>query len=190
MSDEMRFQRSDRGLVYPLGTKTPVIPDSVFVAPGAILCGDMECGDDCSFWYGVVARADVGRIRIGERVNIQDHTLLHMTGGKSETIIGDDVTIGHRAIVHGATIGNCCLIGMGATVMDNAVVGEESIIGAGALVTPGTVIPPRSLAVGSPARVRRELTDDDVEALHLSAEHYVAIANMHRKALEEAARGK
>lgn len=172
-----------QSLILPIDGKGPQLPESTFVAPGVVLAGDIEVGEDCSFWYHVVARADVGRVRIGNRVNVQDHSMLHMSGGKSHAIIGDDVTIGHRAIVHGAIIGSRVLIGMGATVMDNAVIPDECVVGAGALVTPGQKFPPRSLILGSPARAVRTIDDAAVEELLQGASHYVRIARLHKEAI-------
>ncbi|MCB9492634.1 MAG: gamma carbonic anhydrase family protein [Dehalococcoidia bacterium] len=162
----------------------PQLADSVFVAPGAVVIGDVTCGEDSSIWYNCVVRGDVMPIRIGARVNIQDLSVVHVTSGTHSTTIEDDVTVGHRAIIHGCVVERGSLIGMGAIVMDGAVVGAGSLVGAGAVVTPGTVIPPRSLAVGSPARVKRELTDAEVEGLLDSATHYVRTAANHRASLE------
>ncbi len=165
---------------------TPALERDVFVAPGAVVLGQVTCGEGSSVWYNTVLRADVAPIRIGARTNIQDLSMVHVTSGGPGTRIGDDVTIGHRAIVHGCTVEDGCLIGMGAVVMDDVVVGRESIVGAGALVTQGTVIPPRSMVLGSPAKVRRTLTDDEVAGLYRSATHYVATAARHRGALSGA----
>lgn len=173
----------NQALVMPLRGDAPKLPASTFVAPGVVIAGDIEVGEDCSFWYHVVARADVGSVRIGNRVNVQDHSMLHMTGGKSHVVIGDDVTIGHRAIVHGATIGNRVLIGMGAIILDNAVIPDECIVGAGALVTGGVTFPPRSLILGSPAKAVRAIDDAAVEALISGAAHYVKMAALHRESI-------
>lgn len=173
-----------QALVLPLGDNAPSLPDSTFVAPGAIIAGDVEVGEDCSFWYHAVARGDVGKIRLGDRVNVQDHSMIHMSDGKSNAQIGDDVTIGHRAIVHGATIKDRVLIGMGAIILDNAVIGEDSVVGAGALVTGGKEFPPRSLIIGSPARAVKTLSDEEIGMLPAGAAHYVKIAQKHRDALE------
>lgn len=169
--------------VLPFEGKTPKLHHGTFVAPGAQLVGDLEAGEDSSFWYNVVVRADVMPIRIGARVNVQDLSVIHVTSETHATTIGDDVTIGHRAIVHGCTVEDGCLIGMGAIVMDGAIIGRESLVGAGAIVTPGTVIPPRSLVIGAPARVRRCLTDNEVAGLYDSAAHYVRTAERHRVSL-------
>lgn len=165
--------------VRALNGKEPVLHSSVFVAEGAVIIGDVRCEKDTSIWYNVVIRGDVGHVHIGKRVNVQDLSMIHMSEGMSDTDIGDDVTIGHRAIIHGARIEERCLIGMGAIILDNAVVGADSIVGANALVTKNTVIPPRSLVLGSPAKVVRELTKEEVASLPASADHYVKMAKVH-----------
>ena len=166
-------------IVEYMGMK-PRFGEGSWVAPGACVIGDVETGKECSIWFGCVIRADVHRIRIGDRCNIQDLSMIHVTHYKKEdksdgypTIIGDDVTIGHRVMLHGCTIENGCLIGMSATILDGAVIGRESIVGAGALVTGGKIFPPRSLIVGSPARVVRELGEEEVAQLYASAARYV-----------------
>jgi carbonic anhydrase/acetyltransferase-like protein (isoleucine patch superfamily) len=141
--------------------KTPAIGEGVFLAATACVIGDVTIGADSSIWFGTVVRGDVGWIRIGRRTNVQDLTMVHVTGGLANTTIGDDVTIGHRAILHGCTVEDGCLIGMGAIVMDEAVIGAGSLVAAGALVTPGTRVPPRSLVLGSPAKVVRPLRADE-----------------------------
>jgi len=158
----------------------PTLGEGTWVAPSADVVGEVECGKDCSIWFGCVVRGDVHYISIGDRVNIQDLSMIHVTHYKNgdrstgnPTIIGDDVTIGHRVMLHGCTIEKACLIGMSATILDGAVIGEESIVGAGALVTKNKVFPPRSLIMGSPAKVVRELNDDEVAELYASATRYV-----------------
>ncbi|MEC9072800.1 MAG: gamma carbonic anhydrase family protein [Myxococcota bacterium] len=148
----------------------------VFVADTARVIGDVCLGDHTSIWYGAVVRGDVHHVRIGDRVNIQDLSVVHVTAGRYPTIVHDDVTVGHRAVLHGCTIHQGALVGMGAVVMDQAVVGEWAMVGAGALVPPGAVIPPRTLAVGSPARVRRDLNQEELDWLTYSAEHYRKLA--------------
>lgn len=162
--------------IQPFRGVLPRLGDRVFVADTARVIGDVEMGEGSSVWYGAVIRGDVHHIRIGCRVNVQDLTVIHVTTGVHPTLIGDDVTIGHRAILHGCTVERGALIGMGAIIMDEAVIGEGAMIGAGALVTPGTIIPPRTLAVGAPARPRRPLTDAEIASLEHSAQHYVNIA--------------
>ncbi len=166
--------------IIPYKGVLPKIDQRAWVAPGATIIGDVEIGRDSSIWFGVVVRGDVHKIRIGERVSVQDLTMIHVTHYKKEdksdgspTIIGNDVTIGHRVMLHGCTIEDACLIGMSATILDDAVIGKESIVGAGALVTKGKKFPPRSLIIGSPAKVVRELTDEEVAELYASAKRYV-----------------
>jgi len=145
---------------------------SVFIAPGAVVLGDVTLEAESSVWFQAVLRGDVDHIAVGERSNIQDGAVLHADHG-FPCRIGAGVTVGHRAIVHGATIGDNTTVGMGAIVLNGAVVGENCIIGAAALVTEGTHIPPGSLAVGIPAKVKRPLTADEIERNRLSATHYV-----------------
>ena len=158
----------------------PKLGKDSWVAPSADVVGDVVCGEDCSIWFGSVIRGDVHYIKIGNRVNIQDLSMVHVTHYKkadksdgNPTIIGDDVTIGHRVMLHGCIIEKACLIGMSATILDGAVIGEESIVGAGSLVTKNKVFPPRSLIMGSPAKVVRQLSDEEVQELYNSAHRYV-----------------
>lgn len=163
-----------RGILPSLGAR-------VYVDPAAVLVGQVSVGDDSSFWPGAVARGDVNVITIGARTSVQDGTILHVTHAGPYNpaghalVIGDDVTIGHRAVLHGCTVGSRCLIGMGAIVMDGAVVPDEVMIGGGALVTPGTRLEPRSLYVGSPARRARALSEREIAQLAYSAEWYVKV---------------
>ena len=165
----------------------PRLGNNTWIAPSADVVGDVTCGEDCSIWFGTVIRGDVHYISIGDRVSIQDLSMVHVTHHKGEdrynkedgtpTIIGDDVTIGHRVMLHGCTIEKACLIGMSATILDGAVIGEESIVGAGSLVTKNKKFPPRSLIMGSPAKVVRELTEGEVKELYASAHRYVEFKN-------------
>jgi carbonic anhydrase/acetyltransferase-like protein (isoleucine patch superfamily) len=164
----------------PFRGKTPQVHPSCFVEDSAQVIGDVELGEDSSVWFNTVIRGDVNAIRIGRRTNIQDLTMVHCTTAKYPTTVGDDVTVGHHVVLHGCVIGNRVLVGMGAVVMDGAEVGDDTIIGAGALVTPGTKIPPGSLAVGSPAKVKRALTGEELAFLRESAKHYVHTAAEHR----------
>jgi carbonic anhydrase/acetyltransferase-like protein (isoleucine patch superfamily) len=150
---------------------TPEIDDSCFVAGAATVVGQVRLGANTSVWFGSVIRGDVARITIGKRTNVQDLSVLHVETG-SDLSIGDDVTVGHRAIVHGCTVGDRVLVGMGAIIMNDAVIGEDSIIGAGAIVTEGAEIPPRSLVIGVPGKVKRELSDEEVSSILTNAEHY------------------
>lgn len=158
----------------------PELGRDVFVAASADVMGRVTLGDEASVWYGCVLRGDVGSIRIGARTNIQDLSVVHVTTGTFDTTIGDDVTVGHRAILHGCTVHDLALIGMGAILLDGSVVESECIIGAGALVSPGTRIPRGSLALGSPARVIRPLKPAELENLRASAAHYVSVAREHQ----------
>lgn len=158
----------------------PKLGDGTWIAPSADVIGDVTCGTDCSIWFGTVVRGDVHFITIGDRVSVQDLSMIHVTHHKKDdrsdgnpTIIGDDVTIGHRVMLHGCTIESVCLIGMSTTILDGAVIGKESIVGAGSLVTKNKKFPPRSLIMGSPAKVVRELKDDEVKELYASASRYV-----------------
>ena len=145
--------------------KSPQLGKDVFVADGAQVIGDVHLGDGASVWFNSVVRGDVGTIRIGARSNVQDLCTIHVTGGVHDTFIGDDVSIGHRAVLHGCKVGDACLIGIGAVLLDGCEIGEESIIGACALVSPGMKIPPRVLAFGSPAKVIRPLTEAEQATL-------------------------
>jgi len=158
----------------------PKIKKSAWVAPSADVIGNVKIGQDSSVWFGTVIRGDVHKIRIGKRTSIQDLSMVHVTHYKQEdmkdghpTIIGDDVTIGHKVMLHGCTIENGCLIGMSATILDGAVIGEGSIVGAHSLVTSNKVFPPYSLIMGSPAKVIKTLTQDEVDSLIEHAARYV-----------------
>lgn len=154
--------------------KTPRLGDRVFVAENAALIGDVELGDDASIWYGTTVRGDVNRIRIGSRTNVQDNCTIHVNHDQWATVIGDEVTIGHGAIVHGCTVERGALIGMGSRVLDGAMIGESALVGAGTLVPEGMRVPPRVLVVGVPARVKRDLTEEELARLDQSWRHYVA----------------
>jgi carbonic anhydrase/acetyltransferase-like protein (isoleucine patch superfamily) len=159
--------------VYAYKGTVPKLGADVYVAPDATIIGDVVLGDASSVWFGVVIRGDVFPIRVGARTNIQDNAVVHVTGDRAATTIGDDVTIGHLALIHGCTIGSRCLIGMGSIVLDGAVVEDECFVGAGALVTPGTRIPSRSLVMGRPARVVRPLDDADLVEIASASAQYV-----------------
>jgi carbonic anhydrase/acetyltransferase-like protein (isoleucine patch superfamily) len=160
--------------------KSPEIPDSAFVEHSAQVVGDVVLGESASVWFNSVVRGDVNAIRIGARTNIQDLCMVHVTSKKFSTHIGDDVTVGHHVVLHGCTVGNRVLVGMGAILMDGVEVGDDCIIGAGALLTPGTKISPGQLVVGSPAKAKRPITDEERAFLPQSAANYVALAQRHR----------
>lgn len=168
-----------KSTILTLNGKTPVVPAGVFVAPNATLIGDVTLAEDSSIWFGCVLRADIGFIRIGRRSNIQDLTCIHMTDGVSNTIVGDDVTVGHRVVLHGCTIEDGALIGMGAVLLDNVVVGKDSVIAAGSLVPPRMVIPPGMMVKGSPAKVVREATAEERAMGRAGAAHYVENAKLY-----------
>lgn len=162
-------------------SKTPKIPSSVFVAPGAKIVGDVEIGEDCSIWFNAVLRGDVNLIRIGRRTNIQDGAIVHVTFKKNSTLIGHDVTVGHGAILHGCTVRDHVLIGMGAKVLDGAVVGRQVIVAAGAVVKEGYEVPERTLMAGVPAKPVRALTEDEIQSIEQSAERYIKYADTYRR---------
>ncbi len=155
-----------------------IAPDA-WVAPNATVIGDVTIGPLASIWFGAVIRGDVEPITIGAGSNIQDLCCLHADPG-FPCMIGERVTVGHRAIVHGATIESEVLIGMGAILLNGAHIGQHSIIGAGALIAEGKVIPPRSLVVGTPGRIIRELTDEDIEKIRRGSQHYIDVASQYR----------
>ena len=158
---------------------TPKIHDSVYLADDVFVIGDVEIAEDANVWFGSVIRGDVSYIRIGARTNIQDMTMIHVSSDFGPTIVEEEVTVGHRVTLHGCHVERQCLIGMGATVMDHARIGEQTVIGAGSLVSPGTVIPPRVLALGSPAKVKRDLTDDEIAYLDKSWQNYVELKELY-----------
>ena len=157
------------------GTR-PILGQDVYVAPQATVIGDVHLAESASVWFGAVLRGDVGSIRIGARTNVQDNSVLHITGGFTHTTVGDDVTIGHLALLHGCTIGARTLVGMGSIVLDEAKIGEDCFIAAGSLITPGTVIPPRSFVMGRPGKVVRAVTERDLAWIAESARHYAEYA--------------
>jgi carbonic anhydrase/acetyltransferase-like protein (isoleucine patch superfamily) len=167
-------------MIKAFGGVTPRISETAFVADSADVIGDVVLGEESSVWFHSVIRGDLNQIRIGNRTNIQDLCLLHVLKNGGPVIMGDDVTVGHRAIIHACTIKNRVLVGMGAVILDGVSVGEDSVIGAGALLTPGTVIPPASLVLGSPARVRRPTTQEELDLIRRSARNYVEYARMYK----------
>ena len=158
----------------------PQLDISVFLAPSACVIGDVRIGEKSSLWFNVVVRGDVNFIRIGNRTNIQDGTVVHVTRNTHPTIIGDDVTIGHNVTLHGCTVHDGSLVGIGAIVLDGAVIGASSLIAAGSVVAPGTQVPPRSLVMGSPGRVKRTLSDEECSDIHAIAGHYIQYQHDYR----------
>jgi gamma-carbonic anhydrase len=162
--------------LYSHPSGVPVLGRDVFVAATASVIGDVVLGESSSVWFGAVIRGDVFPVRIGARTNIQDNAVVHVTGGKAATTMGDDVTVGHLALIHGATVGSRCLIGMGAIVLDGAVLEDECLVGAGALVPPGARIAARTLVLGRPARMVRTLKPADLEEIRSASDRYVTYA--------------
>jgi carbonic anhydrase/acetyltransferase-like protein (isoleucine patch superfamily) len=152
--------------------KQPIVHETVFLAPGAYLIGDVKVGKESTIWFNSVLRADEGAITIGDRCSIQDNSTIHLYEGCPVTI-EDEVTVGHNVILHGCKIGKRSIIGMGSTILDGAEIGEECIIGANTLIPSGKKIPPRSLVVGSPGKVVRDITEKDLELIQLSIDTYV-----------------
>jgi len=164
----------------PFAGRTPEVHESAWVAQNASLIGMVRVHADASIWFGAVLRGDIDEIELGPGSNLQDNVVVHTEQG-SPAIIRAGVSVGHGAVVHGCTIEDGCLIGMNATVLTRAVVGRDSLVAAGAVVLEGTVIPPRSLVAGVPAKVRRTLTDEEVEALHDNSSRYVTRADVYRR---------
>ena len=159
--------------------RAPRLGADVYVSDTAAVVGDVTLGDGASVWFGASMRGDVHWIEVGPGSNVQDNATVHVSRGTHPCRIGAGVTVGHNAVVHGCTVEDDVLVGMGAVVLDGAVVGAGSLVGAGALVTGGTVVPPRSLVLGSPARVARPLTDGEVERNRANAAHYVRMARLY-----------
>jgi carbonic anhydrase/acetyltransferase-like protein (isoleucine patch superfamily) len=162
------------------GGHVPKIAPDVFVADNATIIGDVVLGTRASVWFGAVLRGDVEKIRIGAGTNLQDLCVVHVDSGGFATVVGDDVTVGHRVILHGCKIGNHALVGMGSIVMNGAEIGDEVILGAGSLVSPGVRIPPGVLALGSPAKVKRQLTDEEKASIRDSGTRYAGYAAVYR----------
>jgi carbonic anhydrase/acetyltransferase-like protein (isoleucine patch superfamily) len=160
-------------MIRPYRGRQPVVHPSAFVDASAQVIGDVEIGAESSVWMNVVIRGDVNAIRIGDRSNVQDATVLHAMRNQYDTRVGNDVTIGHAAVVHGCHIHDRVLVGIGAIILNGAVVGEDCIVAAGSLVTERFVVPPRSLVMGSPARIKRPLTDEEVQSVLGYANRYV-----------------
>ncbi|MDQ0676216.1 carbonic anhydrase/acetyltransferase-like protein (isoleucine patch superfamily) [Pseudarthrobacter siccitolerans] len=166
--------------LYPFAGNAPAVHDSAFVAPTASIIGNATLAADASAFYGVSVRADTAAISVGAGSNLQDNVVLHADPGFPCTV-GERVSVGHAAVVHGCTVEDDCLIGMGATVLNGAVIGAGSLVAAGAVVLEGTVVPPRSLVAGVPGKVRRELTDEEYDGVRANATRYVELARAHRE---------
>lgn len=170
-------------MLYDLGAESvETVGDEYFVAPSASVIGRVRLGRDVNVWFGAVLRGDTNRIVIGDETNVQDNSVVHVDGD-APAIVGNAVTIGHAATVHGCTVGDCCLVGIGATILSYAELGAYCIVGAGALITERKEFPPRSLIIGVPAKRVREVTDEEVRMLERSAEHYVELGRRYRHEL-------
>lgn len=172
-----------RGPVLPFEGKRPVIHPTAWIAPTALVIGDVEIGEESSVWYHCVLRGDTNIMRIGARTNVQDGTIIHLNAGAEPTLIGDDVTIGHACIIHACTLHDRAFVGMGATVLDRAVIEEGAMLGAGGLLTPGKRIGPNELWAGSPARLVRVMSAEERARFDRTAVHYVELAKRHRASL-------
>ena len=159
----------------------PTIDPTAYVAPGAVIIGDVVIGAESSIWFGTIVRADIHYIRIGTQTNIQDQCMLHVTGGSFPLQVGSRITVGHRAIVHGCTVEDGCLIGMGAVLLDGCHIGEEAVIAAGSVVPEGAKIPPRTLAMGVPASPRREVAEKELSRARAAVTDYLELAAIYRR---------
>jgi carbonic anhydrase/acetyltransferase-like protein (isoleucine patch superfamily) len=168
--------------IYALGDKRPIIADSAWIAPNAVVIGDVRLSADVSLWWNTVLRGDNDPITIGCGTNVQDGSILHTDAGVALSL-GANVTIGHMAMIHGCTIGDGSLIGIGAIILNHAVIGRQCLIGAGSLIPEGKIIPDRSLVLGSPGKVVRQLTDEDLTRIRQTAEHYVQHSRNYRDGL-------
>lgn len=168
-------------MIRPFRGVGPQIHPTAFIEESAQIIGDVHIGEGSSVWFNAVVRGDVYYIRIGKRTNIQDGTVIHVTNGTHATILEDEVTVGHNVTLHGCHIERGCLIGMGSIVMDDVRIGAESIVAAGALLSPGTQVPPRSLVLGVPAKVKRPLTDEEVAGLAHYWQNYVEYTKIYRE---------
>jgi len=171
-------------MLIPFQDKKPVVHSTAFIAPGSHLIGDVTVGKETSIWFNAVLRGDEDSIIIGDRCSIQDNSTIHLYDG-APVIVEDEVTVGHNVVLHGCTIKKRCIIGMGSTILDGAVIGEECIIGANSLIPAGKVITPRSLVIGSPGKVVRELNDSDLELIQLSIDTYVEKSYIYNETLKE-----
>ena len=161
-------------------SRSPIIPESVFIAEGAVIIGDVEMGEDCSIWFNAVIRGDVNSIRIGHSTNIQDGVIIHCTLNRFPTTIGNEVSIGHGAIIHGCTIEDEVMIGMGSKILDRAFVHRHAIIAAGAVIREGFEVPPNTLMAGVPAKPVRQVTPEEIEMIKRIPQNYIHYADDYR----------
>ena len=162
-------------MIKPFNNVHPRIHETAYVADDAIVIGDVEIGEDASIWFGSIVRGDVNYIRVGARTNIQDGTIIHVSSKTHSTVLEEEITVGHRVTLHGCYVERGCLIGIGAILLDGVRIGRNSLVGAGSLLTPGTQIPAGSLVLGSPAKVKRILSEDELAGLERSWRNYVEL---------------
>ena len=167
-------------MIRPFRGVHPLIHPTAFVEESAQVIGDVHLGEESSIWFNAVVRGDVHYIRIGDRTNVQDNSVIHVRNGSHPTILEDEVTVGHSVTLHGCHVERGALIGIGSIVLDDVRVGSLSIVAAGAVVSPGTVIPPRSLVMGLPARIKRQLTDEEVNDLRVFWKNYVEYTRIYK----------
>ena len=179
------YELVKKEIIFPYEGKLPIFDDTVFFASGSKIIGDVEFGSFCSVWYNTVIRGDVHYIKIGEMTNVQDNSMLHVTNGLYPLNIGKMVTIGHNVTLHGCTVKDLVLVGMGAIVLDGAVINEKSMIAAGAVVRPGFIVPSGVLAAGVPAKIVRELTQAEIDELTVSANRYKKYMEITKRSIEE-----
>lgn len=184
-NEKIKANRSPHATIISYNGIYPKLTDSVFLADGARIIGDVIIEENCSIWFNAIVRGDVNSIYIGKNTNIQDNSVVHCTYQKFATHIANDVSVGHLATIHGCKIERGCLIGMGAIIMDGAIIGEESIVGAGAIVTQGVTIPPRSLVLGSPAKVMRQVSDKEYEGVIATTLRYLEYAKGYNYSLSK-----
>jgi gamma-carbonic anhydrase len=166
-------------MIKSFAGKHPKIHETAFITEDAIVIGDVEISEEASVWFGSVIRGDVNHIRIGARTNIQDACVVHVSSNDHPTILEHEITVGHRVTLHGCYVETGCLIGIGSILLDGSRIGRNSLVAAGSLVTPGTVIPPESLVMGAPAKVKRQLTSDELENLSRSWRNYVELSRLY-----------
>ncbi|MBU4564883.1 MAG: gamma carbonic anhydrase family protein [Desulfarculus sp.] len=170
-------------MIESINGKTPIVDPSAFIAPGAVVLGDVELGPEVSVWYGCVLRGDINWIRVGARTNLQDGSVIHVSHTGQGTLVGSEVVVGHRVVLHSCTVGDQVLIGMGAVVLDRAQVGDGAIVAAGAVVPPGMIVPPDTMVAGIPAKVIRPVTPEQRQATVATMERYLKAMAMHKQML-------
>ena len=167
-------------MLKPFNNITPNVHETAYISDDAIIIGDVKIGENASVWFGSILRGDVNFIRIGAGTNIQDGTVIHVSSKTHSTILEHDITVGHRVTLHGCHVESNCLIGIGAIILDGARIGKNSLVAAGSLVTPGTQIPPGSMVMGSPAKIKRSLAEDEIAGIQMSARKYIELSAIYK----------